>query len=279
MYKSLENKEFQTATKKHFVSLCVTLWLKKQKGGKMRFKVSMAILVCILLHLTLQNTLPAQEKNTGTWQKFKNDFKSPGLKVVWDKTANVPRIIMGTKVAPSLKSRQKINEKTIPAVIFNFLEKYQPLLRVPGRDIKVKSIKQFQNKWYVEAQTYYKGIPIFKSRVGFVLDQHGNILSYGSDCDPFMKVDTHPAITKREAVQIAQQHHKPGVALPIILKEVYLTIYQEILPEKPRKYRLVWYIFLGVEAGHLQVDRVFFLDALTGEKIKDFYPYHYSSPV
>jgi Zn-dependent metalloprotease len=273
MNKFLENKKFQVTTKKHFVSLRVTSWLKKQKGGKMRFKVSMAILVCIFLHLTLQDALPAQEKYIETWQKFKNDFKSPGLKVVWDKTTSVPRIIMGTKVAPSLKSRQKINEKTIPAVIFDFLKKYQPLLRVPGRDIKVKSIKQFQNKWYVKAQTYYKGIPIFRSQVGFVLDQNGNILSFGSDCDPFIKVDTHPAITKREAVQIAHRHHKTGVELPIILKDVYLTIYQEILPQKPRKYRLAWYIHLGAEAGHWQVDRVFFLDALTGEKIKDFYPW------
>lgn len=239
----------------------------------MRFKVSMAILVCFFLHLTFQDTLPAQEKNKVTWQRFKNDFKSPGLKVLWDKTTSVPRIIMGTKVAPSLKSRQKINVKTIPAVIFGFLKKYQPLLRVPGRDVKVRSIKQFQNKWYVKAQTYYKGIPIFRSQVGFVLDQNGNILSYGSDCDPFIKVDTHPAITKREAVQIAHRHHKPGVELPIILKDVYLTIYQEILPQKPRKYRLAWYIHLGAEAGHWQVDRVFFLDALTGEKIKDFYPW------
>lgn len=245
----------------------------------MKFKVLLAILVCIFLHLTLQDTLPAQEKYVETWQKFKNDFKSPALRVVWDKTTNVPRIIMGTRVAPSLKSRQKINEKTIPAVIFDFLRKYQPLLRVPGRDVKVKSIKQFQNKWYVTAQTYYKGIPIFRCQVGFVLDQNGNILSFGSDCDPFMKVDTHPAITKREAVQIAHRHHKPGVELPIILKDVYLTIYQEILPQKPKKYRLAWYIHLGAEAGHWQVDRVFFLDALTGEKIKDFYPYHYSSPV
>jgi Zn-dependent metalloprotease len=236
----------------------------------------MAILVCIFLHLTLQDTLPAQEKNKETWQKFKNDFKSPGLKVVWDKTTSVPRIIMGTKVAPSLKSRQKINEKTIPAVIFNFLKKYQPLLRVPGRDIKVKSIKPFQNKWYVEAQTYYKGIPIFKSRVGFVLDQDGNILSYGSDCDPTIKVDTQPLITETEAVQIAHRHHKPGVDLPVILKDVYLTIYREILPQKPRRYRLAWYILLGGEAGHWQVDRVFFLDALSGEKIKDFYPYAFS---
>ena len=242
----------------------------------MRFKVSMAILVCIFLHLTLQDTLLTQVKCAETWQKFKNDFTSPSLKVVWDRTASVPRIIMGTKVAPSLKSRQKINEKTIPAVIFNFLKKYQPLLRVPGRDVKVKSIKQFQNKWYVKAQTYYKGIPIFRSQVGFVLDQNGNILSFGSDCDPFMKVDTHPAITKREAVQIAHRHHKPGVELPVILKDAYLTIYQEILPQKPKKYRLAWYIHLGAEAGHWQVDRIFFLDALTGEKIKDFYPYPYS---
>lgn len=239
----------------------------------MRFKVSMAILICIFLHLTLQNNLPAQEKYAAAWQKFKNDFKSPGLKVIWDKTTCVPRMIMGTKVAPSLKSKQKINEKTIPAVIFNFLKKYQPLLRVPGRNIKVKSIKQFQNKWYVKAQTYYKGIPIFRCQVGFVLDQNGNILSFGSDCDPFMKVDTQPVITRREAVRIAHRRHKPGVKLPIILKEVYLTIYQEILPQKPRKYRLAWYIYLGTEPGHWQVDRVFFLDALTGEQIKGFYPY------
>jgi Zn-dependent metalloprotease len=179
-------------------------------------------------------------------------------------------------VAPSLKLRQKINVKTIPAVIFDFLKKYQPLLRVPGRDVKVKSIKQFQNKWYVKAQTYYKGIPVFRSQVGFVLDQNGNILSYGSDCDPFMKVETNPVITKREAVKIARRHYKPGVDPAIILKDAYLTIYQEILPQKPRKYRLAWYILLGGGNGHWQVDRVFFLDALSGEKIKDFYPYAFA---
>lgn len=242
----------------------------------MRFKVLMAIVICFFLHLFLQDTLPAQENSTGTWQRFKNDFKSPALKVVWDKTISVPRIIRGTKVAPSLKLRQKINVKTIPAVIFDFLKKYQPLLRVPGRDVKVKSIKQFQNKWYVKAQTYYKGIPVFRSQVGFVLDQNGNILSYGSDCDPFMKVETNPVITKREAVKIARRHYKPGVDPAIILKDAYLTIYQEILPQKPRKYRLAWYILLGGGNGHWQVDRVFFLDALSGEKIKDFYPYAFA---
>jgi hypothetical protein len=249
-------------------------WGLKQTGGKMGLKVSMAILVGFFLHFSLQGALQLQAKNNKTWLKFKNDFLTPGLKVVWDKSTSVPRIIMGTKVPPPVNLRQKIDEKTIPLIIYDFVKKYEGLLRSRKENFKIKSIKQFQNKWYVKAQTYYKGIPIFRGHMGFVLDQKGNILSYGSDCNPSMTVETSPVISQTEAEQIAQYYHKDSTDLPVIIKEIYLTIYQQIMPLKPVKYRLAWYIYLGGDTGHFQMNRVFIIDAITGEKIKDFYPYH-----
>lgn len=242
----------------------------------MKFKSLTATLICIILLLTSQNISMAQEQSRENWKKFKGDFVSPGLKVIWDEHTGVPRMILGMKLAPLLKAKELINKKVISKIAFDFLKKYEMLVKIPTKNVKLKKINQFQNKWYVKMQTYYKGIPFTNGKVGFTLDKGGNILTYASDYDPGIELTTDPKILKDEALKIAFKHHKPGLDLPVIPKETYLTIYQHYLANGARKYTLTWYIFLGTNAGHLEVDRVFIIDALTGKIIKDYYPYPFS---
>jgi hypothetical protein len=232
----------------------------------MKFKKLTLFLFCIVLLLNLPGMLPGQEKSKEKWEKFKNDFKSPGLKMIWDEKAGVPRRILGLKVSPALKPKKAMDEESVSEIALGFLANYEALFNIPEGAVKKRKIKKFKDKWYVNLQTFYNGIPILKGKVGFTMDEDGTILSYSSNYNPKVKLKTKPSISKEKALTIAHTHHKPGIDLPIITKEAYLTILAD-------EYRLIWYIYFGTEAGHVEVDRVFYIDAMTGEKIRDFYPH------
>lgn len=234
----------------------------------------LTILMCIVLPAAAYSTIAIQEQNRDAWEKFASDFKSPGLTVVWDEATGVPRSITGMQTAQVMKSSRPIAREAISPTVFTFLERYKGLFNIPTEAVKVKNVKDFKKKWFVTLQTYYRGIPITDGQVGFTLDTNGNILTYAADYDPRMELNTEPKISREEAVEIARKFHQPGVKLTAELKEAYLTIYREAdaSVEGKIKYRLTWYIFLGAKSGHLEVDRVFLIDAQSGEKIKDYYP-------
>ena len=238
----------------------------------MKSRAFITVLLCFILITMAQRTSISQEKTNEAWIKFKAKHKFPGLQVVWDKKADVPKMIIGLNLAlpEGLEHPEKKTE--IMNIVLAFLEKNKELLQIPLEAVKEKKIWKFQSKWYVTLQTYYKGIPIYQGQVGFTLDERGKILTYASDYNPKMEVNIEPAISKDEAVRIAFSNHKPELELPVSVKEVYLMICQNRSKEMLTSYVLTWYVFLRTKAGHLKVDRVFVINAQTGQIIQDFYP-------
>lgn len=242
----------------------------------MKPKVLCAIFLCIILLMTLPITSVAQEQGSDALQQFKAKHASPGLKVVWDDQAGVPRMIRGITVRLPKGLERPKDTTGVSKIVIDFLKENKELVQIAPEAAKVKRIWKYQNKWYITLQTYYKEIPIYHGQVGFTLDEQGNILTYSSDYNPKMKPEIEPEISKNKAIEIAHRSHQPKLDIPVVAKKAYLMIYHERGLEGPITYKLSWYIFLRTEAGHQEVDRVFFIDAKTGQIIKDFYPHPFA---
>jgi hypothetical protein len=239
----------------------------------MKLKVFSKFSLCIILVLATCSLSFAQKQMSDSWKKFETENATQDLKVIWDEQANVPRMITGMLIALPEGMKAPTRKSDISSIVFSFLNKYKELLQITPDVVKEKKIWKFQDKWYVILQTYYRDIPILNGKVGLTLDDQGRILTYSSDYNPQMEINVNPGISNDDAVKLAYEYHKPGQDLPVTTKDVYLMIYQERNPEGLTAYKLAWYIYLGTESGHEDVDRVFFIDAQNGQLIKDFYPY------
>jgi hypothetical protein len=229
-----------------------------------------------VLLLALPFVCVSQSTMNDQLSKFKADYKSPGLKVIMNEFAEAPGRIEGLKVAPPGNLRMPKDKEVVAEIAIDFLERNKEFLKVPSDAIKVKRVWQYKERWHIVFQTFYKEIPIHRGQVGFTLDKEGNILTYSSDYNSKLDIDTTPTISKEKAMEIAHKNHKPKVKLPVTPKEVYLMIYQEPGTEGKTNYRLAWFVFLGTEAGNEEVDKVFFIDAKNGEIINEFHPNPYA---
>lgn len=230
-------------------------------------------LCSIFLILILSwNISTAQNQRKSFLYKFQKENPAPDLNVVWDTLGNHPRIVTGMLIPLPIGMNQPQNDSDIVNIIHNFLDKYNELFLVTKEDIKKKKIWKYQNKWYVLYQTYYKDLPVFEGKVGFTLDSQGRILTFSSNYNPGMLVNIQPKISKDSVVQLAYRYHKPKFNLPVAAKDVHLMIYQDRNSKDSIAYKLVWYVFLATNAGHMEVDRVFFIDASTGNLIRDYFP-------
>lgn len=238
----------------------------------MRIKILIAILFCCILLITTQIASVNQQKPEEAWKNFKAKYESPGLQIVWNKQGDVPSVINGISLAPQT-AREEPVQKDVLYIALSFINENRNLIQIPSQDVKMKNVWKFQNKWYVTLQTFYQGIPIYQGQVGFTLDEKGRILAYASNYNPKMELSIEPKISKEQAEKLAHRYHKPRLKLPAMHKEAYLIIYQEPGENEFMKYRLSWYVFLATKAGHPGVDRIFIIDAQTGQLIKDFYPH------
>ncbi len=228
-------------------------------------------LLSLLLLTALAVPVRAQEPDHQAWQAFKAQNPAPGLRVVWDDEARVPRSITGLSLAPPATVKSFDRKPDVLDVSLAFLDRYRDLVQLSTEDVSEKKIRKFQDKWYVTLQTHYRGIPIYHGQVGFSLDQQGRILTYASDYDPRIELDVSPAIDRQRAIELARAHHRPEVDLPASVREAYLIIDRGATDDA--EPRLAWYVFLAATAGHRDVDRVFFIDAQSGEVMRDYYPF------
>jgi hypothetical protein len=233
------------------------------------------VVVCVLL-LALPLVCVSQSTINNQLSKFKSHYESPSLKVIINKNTEAPSRIEGLKAAPPKDLQSPKEKEAIEKIAINFLEKNKDLLKVPIEAIKVNRIWQYKERWHIVFKTFYKEVPIYRGQVGFTLDKEGNILTYATDYTSKMEIDTEPVISKEEAIEIANQNHETEYNLPLEPKDIYLMIYQEKYEEGETNYMLAWHVFLETEAGHEEVDRVFFIDARNGEIIMDFHPNPYA---
>ena len=238
----------------------------------MRARSTISIVICCFLLLSMGMT-SSQDEQSPVWKTFRAKYESPGLKVVWNKHADVPASITGLMIPPAIEIKKPAQEGDILNISLGFLDRNKDLFRVPAESVKKRKVWRFQDKWYVSLQTYYKGIPIYQGNVGFSLDEQGRILTYASDYSPKLELAVNPSISKGRALEIARRHHRPRLALAASPKEVYLTIYPQRHSDQPTTYILAWYVFLAAKVKHDDVDRIFIVDATTGGLIQEFSPY------
>jgi len=139
-------------------------------------------------------------KRSPAWEKFRQDF-GENIRVTWNLNSNTPHRI----VVPGLKLAQDLNNSNIKSVSDAFVNEYSDLLGVNPSDLRLQTAGFHGRMWYVIYDRYYNGIPVYNARVHLTFHANGNLVSFGSDTYPGIKLDTTPRISESEAVDIVRR--------------------------------------------------------------------------
>jgi hypothetical protein len=100
---------------------------------------------------------------------------------------------------------QDLDESSIMAVSDAFVGQYSDLLGVKISDLSLQAAGFHGKMWYVIYDRNYNGIPVYNARVHLTFHANGNLVSFGADTYPGIKLDTNPKISESQAVDIVRR--------------------------------------------------------------------------
>ena len=139
-------------------------------------------------------------KRSPAWDKFRQDF-GQNVRVTWNLNSNTPHRI----VTSGLKLAQDLDDSNIKSVCDAFVNKYSDLLGVNVSDLRLQTAGFHGKMWYVIYDRNYNGLPVYNARVHLTFHSNGNLVSFGSDTYPGIKLDTNPEVSESRAIDIIRR--------------------------------------------------------------------------
>lgn len=139
-------------------------------------------------------------KRSPTWEKFRQDF-GENIRVTWNLNSDTPHRI----VTSGLQLVQNLDNSNIKSVSDAFVNRYSDLLGVKPSDLRLQTAGFHGRMWYVIYDRYYSDLPVYNARVHLTFHSNGNLVSFGSDAYPGIKLDTNPKIGELQAIDIVRR--------------------------------------------------------------------------
>jgi len=192
-------------------------------------------------------------------------------RITYQVRTNIPQKIVNMDVMPPLLIQRKeiLTNQNLELAMKSFLVENSKILSVKAEDLKLASADQRRGKWYVKFQQYFKGIPVYHSQVSFVTSEEGRIQSYGSSYRPDITIDTNPRLTVNDAVEVARKTYDHKTGRGLLGRDDELIIYPEE-NDSEVTYRLAWKFLLFTEDRNPEMEKIFIIDALTGQLLKSY---------
>ena len=192
-------------------------------------------------------------------------------RITYQTRTNIPQKIVNMDVMPTflIQRKETLTNQNLEPVLKSFLVENNSILSVKADDLKLISAEQRRGKWYVKFQQYFKGVPVYRSQVSFVTSEEGRIQSYGSSYRPNIAIDTNPRLTVKEAVEVARKTYDSKTGRGLLGKDDELIIYPEE-NDSEITYRLAWKFLLFTENRDPEMEKIFIIDALTGQLLKSY---------
>jgi hypothetical protein len=174
----------------------------------------------------------------------------------------------------------RLTEENVRSKSKEFLSKHTDLLKVKVNDLELtdcyKSIAS--DNWIISYRQLHKGVPVYTSKIDYVVDDDGNVLSLGSDIHPDILIDVIPYVSEKAALEAAKNEL---IALAredkneIIPDSIEIRKKPElvILPVKKGngyEYELVYHIELDYDKSSHLYCQGYFMDAKSGKLVKQF---------
>jgi len=162
-------------------------------------------------------------KRSAAWEKFRTDF-GENVRVMWNENSGTPHRI----VTSGLKLTRELNNSNIKAVSDGFVDRYSDLLGAKLSDLSLQAAGFHGKMWYVIYGRNYNGIPVYNSLVRLTYSANGNLVSFGADTYPGIKLDTDPSVSESQAEEIVRREVGSKSSQDEILSKRLLVLPLEI---------------------------------------------------
>ncbi|MBP7461611.1 MAG: T9SS type A sorting domain-containing protein [Candidatus Delongbacteria bacterium] len=169
------------------------------------------------------------------------------------------------KFQPNYSRKESLNRYNISEYAKSFLEPYSELLKIDTDNLEFIKADTGNGCWYIKFQRTYKGIPVYRSAIGFTVEKDGNVYMIGADYYPDITMSTKAMITDDQAMESALSDFNTDSKSETINHTIpQLVIYPQ---EKSDcySYDLAYYIELQSIKTHQQY--AYFIDAENGDII------------
>ena len=126
-------------------------------------------------------------------------------------------------------SNASLDQRNIGRTVQSILADYRDIIKIDSDNLMLKQAMQRKGKWYISCKQLYQGIPVYRTSVGFTIEDNGTIQRLGADVYPDVNVSTVPSISLQEAKKIAEGDFQTNEMENITLKrDISLIIYPKI---------------------------------------------------
>ncbi len=239
--------------------------MKSKKPFCPHFNVTTGVTFLLLLLLIGPESGPAQMFPADTSRILKD------ARITYQARTRIPQKIVNMNVVPTLLSqrRETLTKQNVEPVLKSFLGENTRIFSVKSDDLKILSAEQRRGKWYVKFQQMYQGIPVYQSNVSFIATDEGRIQTYGSSYRPDITVSTTPRLSVKDAADAARKTYDLKTVPSLLDREGELIIFPEET-EIAGYLPLAWKFLVFTENRDPEVEKIFIVDALTGQVLKSW---------
>jgi Zn-dependent metalloprotease len=189
--------------------------------------------------------------------------------VLLDKETQAPRLIRGMEeyIPGAEGGGLQVSPTNIERLAVDYFKKNETRLTLKTADLKLGKVRKVGRFWIAAFRQHYKGVPVFRSRIGLIALGDGKVISIGSNFDSKINLDIAPKVTFDNIVATAAGSMKlkdPG-AVRTYLKE--LVVYRNPPRSQPR-HSLAWFFVLESKKPNAYVHKFCLLDAHSGRVIR-----------
>ncbi|MBU1103694.1 MAG: PepSY domain-containing protein [Nanoarchaeota archaeon] len=218
--------------------------------------------VLIILGLILARTpfVNADEtslsNNTHFIESFKQKYGSNWI-IKWNEITDTPHSILGSSYDLGVGTISSEEKAEMTAT--DFLSENSDMFKI-NNNLKLLSVEQGNNEWYVEYQQYHQDLIVFNGQAFVTLSNNGELISTGSDIYSSVYVD-EPFLNKEDAIKLAKDNFSNTPKVEI--KKALLIIY----PGEDNQYYTVWDIQLFSNSP--LEGKEYFIDSVSGNIISE----------
>lgn len=149
-----------------------------------------------------------------------------------------------------------LNQGSIGNLSNKFLADYAGVLKIDPAQMKLREAETDGRMWFVSYTQSLSGVPVYRTEIGYSINQSGDVVALGADVFPDIAVSTKVQVTRSDAEAVAKTAF--GFDSTATEKECELVVYPKEEEDTTRLY-LTWKILLS-RVFPLK-ETIFFIDA------------------
>ena len=173
------------------------------------------MILCSILFVSLASMRGIAESDilfsvpsTQAWQKFVAKYGT-GFCVNWDEKIEVPRKIYGKGIVIKEGNINDTNEAM--NLMYQFLSQHRDLFKIDTENLKISSVEDDQEYFYMKFNQYYNDVQVFSAFLGATIKRNGEIVSIGGRIYPNITISTLPQIRLEKALKIVEESNKDTI--------------------------------------------------------------------